>query len=339
MSIGLIGCGAVAEQMHLPALLKRTDATLAAVVDRSLERRNQLAALSSAKPFATVEEALSHFDAAIVALPHSLHAPVTITLLKANKHVLVEKPMALNPEQCDAMLAAARESKGTLTIGHMRRFIPAIRLARDFLRLGLIGEVTGFDFEEGFPYSWPVTSDSFFRKESAGGGVLFDMGSHTMDGLLWLLGPAEPISYRDDAHGGVEADCEAFLRLSSGVKGRVALSRLRNLRNSWLIRGTKGVLEVFPGSSELRLQLEGTAPYYTRVGNKDHLVENVFAELFVEQLDDWLGAIKTGRPSACPAEEGKAVVELMDRMYRMAKRETPDWFASPGAIGVKEATR
>src|SRR5207248_2297242 len=90
------------------------------------------------------------------------------------------------------------------------------------------------------------------RKQTAGGGVLIDYGSHTLDRLLALFdGPGEVTDYRDnDRGGGVESDCEVRLRLTHKgrrVEGRVELSRTRNLRNSYRVRCERGVLELPSG--------------------------------------------------------------------------------------------
>jgi Predicted dehydrogenases and related proteins len=85
-------------------------------------------------------------DAAIVALPHSLHAPVSIALLRQGIHVLVEKPMALNQEECNAMISAAKEGKSILAVGLIRRFLHSAQWVKAILNIGLLGKIEMFVF-------------------------------------------------------------------------------------------------------------------------------------------------------------------------------------------------
>src|SRR5437879_1104548 len=117
LKLALVGCGAVSEQCHLPSILGRDDVSLAASVDRNPERTRMIVAATGAKSCSSVAEALPHIDAAIVALPNSFHAAVSIELLRAGKHVLVEKPMAITAAQCQDMMDAAKQGKATLAVG------------------------------------------------------------------------------------------------------------------------------------------------------------------------------------------------------------------------------
>ena len=108
---------------------------------------------------------------------------------------------------------------------------------------GILGDITSFDFQEGSVYDWPVASDFMFRK-AAGGGVLADTGAHVLDTLLWRVGDWQSVVYRDDSQGGVEADCLLELQMDSGATGTVQMSRSRALRNTYIIRGDRGHLEI-----------------------------------------------------------------------------------------------
>ena len=93
--------------------------------------------------------------------------------------------MALNADECDAMIEAARQSGAILAVGIMRRFLPSYQFVKALIDDGYLGTINSFDIREGFVYNWPVASDFFFRKETAGGGVLVDTGAYTMDTVQW----------------------------------------------------------------------------------------------------------------------------------------------------------
>ncbi len=226
LNVGLVGCGAVVELLHLPPIQARKDCCISALVDPNLER---LAVLGEKVPAAvravSVPEILGKIDAAIVAVPHYLHADIACVLLRAGKHVLVEKPMALTVEECDRMLIAADAGGASITVGHMRRFCPAVAFAQRLLQSNVLGDLKDVDVCEGAVFGWPVESDFQFRKEKAGGGVLVDTGSHTLDMLIGWFGVPMPVSYCDDSAGGVEADALMHFELRDRVPCRVELSR------------------------------------------------------------------------------------------------------------------
>lgn len=238
--IAIIGCGAVTEKLHLPALAA-LGINPALLVDTNLRRAQNLADTFNASSVGDdYRPYVGKFDAAIIALPHYLHAPVCIDLLRHGVHVLVEKPMALTTTECDAMIAAAVEARRVLAVGLMRRFIPAAQWVKAAIDAGVLGPIELFDFQEGSEFRWPVASGFFFRKETAGGGALADTGAHTLDLLLWWLGDVSSFDYYDDSYGGVEANCKLHLTLASGARGVVELSRTRKLRCTAILRGRRG---------------------------------------------------------------------------------------------------
>ena len=327
MNLAVIGCGAVSEQFHLPAILARRDVRLTVAVDRNKERAELIARKGGAQTFATVAEALPHIDAAIVALPHHLHAPVSIELLKAGKHVLVEKPMAITAAECDAMLAAAGRGGASLTIGQMRRFCPAVATAKVFLEQGVIGRVKRFEILEGNVYDWPVASDFFFRKETAGGGVLMDTGAHTFDMLLWFFGEVAELDYQDDAFGGVEADCEVRLKTCAGIEGYVELSRTRNLPTELMIEGERGRMIVAFKPNQLTLEIAGQRLDTFAMGTKDAAGRelSIWHFMIVRQLENWVQSLQGKASALVPGEEGRKVVDFIERCYRNRRPLVLPW--------------
>ncbi|MCZ6820175.1 MAG: Gfo/Idh/MocA family oxidoreductase, partial [Calditrichaeota bacterium] len=244
LKFALIGCGAVADHVHLPVVAMSERAKITVLVDKSSLRARQLAEKYGVPE--TVDDhrkIIGKVDAALVAVPHHLHAPITIDLLQHGIHVLVEKPMALKTKDCDDMIKTAKNAGAVLAVGLARRFYPSSQFVKNMLDRKLLGEIISYDFNEGAIYNWPVATDFMLRKET-GGGVLADTGAHALDTLLWWLGDYESVDYYDDAMGGVEADCEIHLSLKSGAKGVIRLSRIRDLRNSYILRGEKATLEI-----------------------------------------------------------------------------------------------
>ncbi len=312
--LALIGCGAVVEHNHLPAL-GRIGWRPTLLVDPHLERARALAATVGANAASDFHDHLSEFDAAFVSAPHSLHAPLSCALLEHGKAVLVEKPIANTSAQGERMVATADAVGLPLGVGLMRRHLKAARWAKSVLESGAIGEITSFDVRDGFVYQWMVTSDAIWRKETAGGGVLMDVGTHILDLLLWWVGHADVVSYKDDDYGGVEADCIMELSLPNGARGVVELSRTRNLRQTAIIRGSRGWIEVGVDTNVVRASSPDLlGPRWTRPRARPFPAQS-YPDLFEAQVRHWRDVLTAGVEPAVSGREGIASVDLIERCY------------------------
>ncbi|MBA2667054.1 MAG: Gfo/Idh/MocA family oxidoreductase [Trueperaceae bacterium] len=330
LRLAVIGCGKVSERLHLPVSAASDAVEVTALVDRDTERARALAhTYGVGDVFADVSDLPGRVDAAIVAVPHHLHVEIASALLAKGVHVLVEKPMALDVAGCDAMIEAAEAGGATLAVGLVRRFYEASRYVKDLLDDGVLGALEHVDTREGAVFNWQVASPATFRKEM-GGGVLSDVGTHVLDLLVWWLGETDDLRYEDDAMGGVEADCE--LRATfGGTPGVVELSRTRVLRNSTIIRGERGVVEIGPGFDP--------PVHLTFGGRTRRLIGAVEAagtsraarleDVFARQLDDFAGAIREGRAPFIPGREGKRSIALLEACRRVRRPLELPWL-SPG---------
>ena len=331
--IAMIGCGAVTAQAHLPVATRAEGARVTLLVDQNKGRADALARQFGVPGVATDPDAVhGAADAAIVALPHFLHAPVCVDLLRSGIHVLVEKPMALTAADCNAMMAAADDGRAVLAVGLMRRFLTMFRFVRDTIQSGVLGQVRRLDAREGYVYDWPLASDFFFRKETAGGGVLVDTGAHTLDTLLWWLGNPKSVEYFDDNHGGVEADCLLRLEMESGATGVVELSRTRKLRNTLIVEGDRAAIEV----DWIRMRLtprdsSGLLDGMIKPASPTHVEINGYLEAMAASFEDWMEAIRTGRAPVASAAEGRRSVALIEQCYRQRQPLELPWL-TPRAV-------
>ena len=340
LNIAIVGCGAIAKLQHLPCLARRDDCQVAALVEQNEARAERLAKRFEVASVFTDYRHLLGLDiaAAIVALPNHLHAPVSIELLKAGIHVLVEKPMALSVAECDAMLEAAEAGQAVLAVGLMRRFSHAGRFAKWAIESGLLGRITSFDIQNGFIHAWPIATDFFLRREMAGGGVLIDLGVHALDQLLWWLGDVESFEYYDDNYGGVEADCKLQITLKSGTKGIVELSRTRDLRETAIIRGERAELEVALVRNFISLRFPdgavGIAGYAT-FPEQSPLPDQWVSDLIAAEHKDFLEAIRTGRSPTVPGTEARRSIALIEACYAARRPLKLPW-VGPQPTPTKE---
>jgi predicted dehydrogenase len=334
--VAIVGCGAIATRQHLPLLLGRNDCQVTAVVDCNQERASSIAAQFGISVAVDRLEKLPAdvMDCAVVATPNALHADIAVALMQRGIHLLVEKPLATTTADCDRLEAAARIHGVVLAVGLMRRFSHAGRFAHAVLDAGVIGRVESFAIIDGFVFAWPTASDAFLRRELSGGGVLMDLGAHTLDQLLWWLGNVSRLNYRDDAFGGVEADCLLELEMTSGATGTVELSRTRDLSCEALIRGERGELRVALARSAASVTLfEGGVQLsgFAGAAGVESVEEQRPAQLISLEHDDFFSAIRYGHAPAVTAAEAKRSVALIETCYAFREPLELPWLQLAGS--------
>lgn len=328
LRVAIVGCGAAAELVHLPAISSISGLSIELFVDTDTARAERLARQYGAGR--TSDGHLSivgNADAAIVAVPHHLHADVAIDLLRSGVHVLVEKPMALSVPDCDAMIRAADDSGSVLAVGLQRRFHDSLRFAKQVVDVEALGALIDVELREGSAYYWNVATDAMFRPPA--GGVLADIGAHALDLLAWWFGDCEIVSYRDDAMGGVEADCEIELKLPGSVDASVVLSRTRNLPNTCVLRGTRGTLEVGTKTdSTVRLTFDGQPIALTGKPLEAGCAPPAsLVDLCRRELEDFIATIHDGREALVTGREGRKSVALIEACYARRQMIEYPWEA------------
>jgi 1,5-anhydro-D-fructose reductase (1,5-anhydro-D-mannitol-forming) len=217
---GILGCGDVAEKKSGPALYKASGSELVAVMRRDRAKAEDFARRHGAKrAYDTVDALLAdtEIDAVYIATPPHLHCEQTLAAARAGKHVLVEKPMALNAAECERMMDACREANVFLHVAYYRRFYPKFVRAKQLLEEGAVGRVLGARL-----LMCSRSGTGGWRTDPAisGGGHFFDVGSHRIDMLLYLLGDVAEISgYAENLlrHHEAENDVVLALRMASGA--------------------------------------------------------------------------------------------------------------------------
>ena len=192
LKIGIIGCGKITEVRHAPEYAENPNCQLVAFFDVVPERAKALAEQYGGVAYDSIEALLaSDVDAVSVCVANAYHAQASIQALKAGKHVLCEKPMATTPEDCEAMVAAAKAAGKFLMIGQNQRLAKAHVKAREIIESGEMGRVITFEthFAHPGPEGWTGVRDSwFFDKKVASFGVMADLGVHKTDLIHYLTG-------------------------------------------------------------------------------------------------------------------------------------------------------
>jgi len=193
---GFIGAGAIAHYAA-DAVLRHPHAKLVAIQDPHLERRQTLQK-KHALEFAheAVEELLANqsVDAVYIAVPNKFHIPLAIQALEAGKHVILEKPFAMNAAEAEKAMAVAKKAGLVLNVGMNQRFTADSQKIKQLVDEGVLGDIYHAKAVWMRRSGIPKLGTWFGNKEVAGGGSLYDIGVHMLDLCLWTINNFEPVS-------------------------------------------------------------------------------------------------------------------------------------------------
>lgn len=282
INVGIIGCGKIAVTRHLPEYQENPDANIVAVYDENLERTLKTAEKYHAKPCKSIEELLSlpEIHAISVCTANAFHYPITIQALKAGKHVLCEKPMAVTLAECEDMVNVARQMHRYLMVGHNQRLARTHVKAREMILNGSIGKLLTFqtNFLHSGPETWTIDRNNnwFFDKTSAAFGAMADLGVHKTDLIQFLTGEkivevmayASTLDKKNSSGEYINVDDNAFCiyKMESGIAGTMVVSwtDYGAENNSTTLYGTDGVIHLYehPDYSIIVEKKDGTSEYY-----------------------------------------------------------------------------
>ncbi len=329
LAVAIAGCGAATRLYAAPALARlgaRRVLSVSAIFDPDPAAA---AAVRAILPGAAVAESFSSLleraDILLIASPPSAHAEQALAALEAGLHVFCEKPMAIASSDADRMVASAQRHERLLTVNFIRRQLPATRAIKALLEAESIGPLRSVEWFEGGPFDWPVASPDYFTRAQSGGGVLQDIGTHAFDLLTWWYGTPELLSYTDDAMGGVEANAEILLRCAE-AEVRMRLSRDWARPNRVAMTGACGAIE-WPVNDPLTftLDLPGTQGPCQVTAADAAGEEPDYIWAYGAQVESFVEAIRSGRPPAVEASEGRDACALVESCYRSRHKIEMPW--------------
>ena len=269
--------------------------------------------------------------------PNNLHAEPTIAAAEAGKHVVCEKPLGRDAAEAYEIWQRVEASGVVNLCAFNYRFVPAVRLAREMIKSGALGEIR--HFRGRYLQEWGTTDAAVWRfdKKLAGSGALGDLGSHVIDAARYLVGEVvsvgavaatfKPGRSVDDAF-------EATVALDTGAVGTIEASRFAPGRKnafSWEVNGSQGSiafdlerlneLQICEGTSGFRTKLvtEADDPFWSWWWPHGHVIG--WEHTFVHELEHLLGAV-AGRNAVAPHgatfEDGYRAAEVCDAILASA---------------------
>ena len=316
---GIIGFGLFAERAIAPAIQASSNSLLVAVQKRSLERaREKASALSLPFGFNTAQALAScpEVDAVFITSANSAHHDEVIASARAGKHILVEKPMAMNTAEAERMTAECERNQVKLMIGQVVRFSPLVKHMRELVKSGALGHVVSA--RSDYFYDARLSRRAWLLdRPVAGGGPIFDVGVHCLDTLRFVLDDdvlsVQSMLAPPPTASATERSAIINLQFSKGTFGSIACSFEGPLRHTLLeVVGTEGLAyasDFTVGEQSTILHVEkrtGTAATDTK-----SLTINI-PNLYVEEVSAFSRCILENTPSPIPGIIGVNNQKVLD---------------------------
>ena len=308
---GLVGCGDISRRRVAPAL---RDSPLCELV--AVSRSESFAKEFGARRWcADWQDLLMDYeiDAIYVATPVHLHAEQTIAAAERGKHVLCEKPMALNVAECDRMIDACRSNDVKLGVAYYRHFYPVVRRVKELIDSGELGvpvvvQVNAFEWFDPEPSaarSW------LLKRDLSGGGPMFDFGCHRIEVLLHLLGDISDVkstlanTFFDRE---VEDTATAIFQFERGTCGTLTVTHAA--------REPQDTLDLFftNGSIHIPVLNEGTMRVLTKDGERLETHPN-HPNIHQPLIEDFSKAVLERRDPIVTGEVGRSVALIEEKIY------------------------
>jgi len=342
VKIGIIGAGSISEY-HIRAFQKLKDVEVAALCDLNKTRASEMALKYGIKfVYEKAEDMLADngIDAVTICVWNKLHADLSIQALQQGKHVLCEKPMALNAMEAEKMLKAEEESGKLLMLGLVRRFDAKTEVAKGIVSGGELGNIyyakAAYLRRDGQPGGW------FSDKSKSGGGALIDIGIHSLDLLLYLIdaGKVDSVSGKvfqfPDMMSGIKgvfkyesSDRSKIHNVEDMVIATITFKNgiILNLEASWAqhinnetkymeIYGELGGLIVDP---DIVLYSNNNGFSAKRTFDIDIDEGDPFQLMFDSEMAHFSDCIINGAECLSPSSEALELMKIIDAIYRSAE--------------------
>ncbi|WP_430790694.1 Gfo/Idh/MocA family protein [Virgibacillus flavescens] len=348
LNVAIIGCGGIANGKHLPSLKKVEQVELVAFCDideQKAEVAKEEYGSKGAKVYSDYKELLKDesIDVVHVCTPNISHAEISIAAMRADKHVMCEKPMAKTSEEAEQMIAAAEETGKKLTIGYNNRFRPDSQYLRKACQRGDLGEVY-FAKAHAIRRRAVPTWGVFLDEEKQGGGPLIDIGTHALDLTLWMMDNYKPKSvmgstfhklgkHKDAANAwgpwdpdkfNVEDSAFGFITMENGativLESSWALNSLEVDEAKCSLSGTAGGADMKDG---LRINGEEFGKLYTTNVELDNSGVAFYDGESESDADLearlWIESLLNDTDATVKPREALVVTQILEAIYESAK--------------------
>lgn len=318
---GIISTAKIGRKQVIPAIRASQNGQLVAIASRDLNKARALAdSIGAERAYDSYEALLAdpNVDAVYNPLPNHGHAPWTVAAMRAGKHVLVEKPMALNAAEAQAMVDEAHTAGVWLMEAFMYRYHPQHAVAREIIARGALGPLTTID--SSFSYSMAYTDATNVRlAPEMGGGGLWDVGCYCVHCIRWLSGQ-EPDAVSGFATNGASGVDEVFvgaLHFASGLLAHFD-SGLRSFgRQQYTVTGVQGRLQV--ADAFRPDERPGVVQVVYKDRDNPETISVPATNQYTLMVEDFADAILSKRPPRFDPEDGVQNMRVLDALAQSAR--------------------
>lgn len=313
---GVLGWARIARECVIPAILRSSNSEFHAIASRDPAKLAECKAkFNVAKAYSSYAELAgdNELDAVYIPLPNSLHREWTIRCAEQGKHVLCEKPIALNAAECREMRAACEANRVTLMEAFMYRYTERTRKVLEIVRSGELGEIKFIGSSFRFTLSNPA---SIKLKPELGGGSLYDVGCYPVNFIGMIVdaigvAPAMPesVSIQVDRAGGVDVNFSGLMKYRPGLIAAVNSGFNTQRRVFSEIEGTRGALEI----PDTFWDTAGALTLIT--GDERRQIPVEASDRYRLEVEDFADAILQKRPPQFSIAETQRNMEVLDRLF------------------------
>ncbi|MFP7298119.1 Gfo/Idh/MocA family protein [Neobacillus niacini] len=311
--IALIGAGIIADY-HLEALQElRQKLTPIAIADINEEKARRLALHYNLTPYSDYKEMVikEKPDIVVIALPHFLHKEAALWCAQSKCHILLEKPMALHKKECEIIIQEAERNSIKLLVGHTQHYLPENLLVKEMIEAGTFGQLVMINDTRHLYYFYENRPDWFFHKEQSGGGILMNLGAHSIDKIQWLTGSTiakvkASVSYFGNK-GDVEGSGVVYLETSNGIPATISQSGYPGVpKNETEIIFSKGMIKL----------ISGKGVWVSENGEYRQVAIENSSNPFILQFEDLLESIENNSEPECSGTYAKSVIAAIETIYQ-----------------------
>lgn len=324
-NIAVVGLGGIAQLVHLPILSKLNSVNIVAVSEVNKNRLKTVGnKFNVSNQYSDYKKMLAEndIDAVIIATPTKSHLEVSLEAINAGKHILIEKPIAVNYEEAKKINDAAKKAKVKAMVGMNFRFRPDAMLLKSMINGSELGDL--FYIRCGWSRKQSSEEKWFRKKTESGGGVLIDLGIMLLDLGIWFLDypPVKSVSVQTYSHKvkGVEDSAVGFLRFKNGsvINFEVSWS-LHSEKDSFNLTafGTEGTGHLNPFRAYKRV--DSARIDYTPTGSAS--TKNLYKKSYENELKHFISSIRGNTPFLSSSEEAVTRMKLLEAIYESAKKE------------------
>lgn len=310
---GVLGAGSVAQRRAMPAIHKATGAELYALFSRDAARAQDLTDEHNAtKAYSSVDDLLSdsELDAIYVSTPVNLHCEQVIAAADRGLHILCDKPMALNPKECEQMIAACEENNVHLQVCFLFRFHSCFQQIKAWVEENQLGQIVHGRMPFLKKY---LLEDDEWRAipEQGGGGSMMDLGPHSVDMLRYLIGEVTEVTafcgspiynYKVEETGGI------LMRFQNGAQGFTDLS--------FSVAYCDIILELYGTEGTVTVLNDDGWKIHTNFGEEKQIIPSQFEDLYQLQFEHFAECVATDMSPLASGNDGLRANEIIDAAYR-----------------------